>query len=119
MRIIVVDDDARILSAMRRKLEDSHHEVKTVLNANSAMYMLDHTDGVQLVITDYSMPGGMNGLELAIAIRDSGYKMPIFLLTGSDINEEMAKSAGITQVFSKSRFGELLEAVENLSKKEV
>lgn len=65
------------------------------------------------------MPGGMNGVDLSQEIRSAGFQMPIFLLSASDINKEMAKSAGITKVFSKSKFSELLEAVENLNKKEV
>lgn len=119
MKILVVDDNPYVQNPLKRNLEDNGHLVETVSNANDALDMIDLFKGtcVDLVITDYSMPGGMNGVELAKEIRKRGFKMPIWLLSASDIDEEMAKGAGIEKVFSKFRPSEFWETVENLKQK--
>ena len=118
MKILVVDDDPDILEALKRKLEDIGHAVETAQCASDSLDMLDlfKATGVDLIMTDYNMPGGMNGLELGREIRERGFKMPIWLVTGSNINKEVAKSAGITQVISKGTF-ELFEAIKRLNQK--
>lgn len=118
MKILVVDDKPYVLSALKRSLEDIGHLVEIVSNASDALDMIDLFRGtvVDLVVTDYNM-SGMNGCELAQKIRARSFKMPIWLLTASDIEEGTAKAAGVTKVFSKSTFRELLTAIENLKQK--
>ncbi len=80
-KILVVDDDALISMSTVDMLEDLGHKV---IEANSGKHALEllKTDGpVDLMMTDYSMPG-MNGAELAeIALRTYP-GMQILLATG-------------------------------------
>jgi len=55
-------------------------------------------------------------VELAKEIRASGHRMPIWLLSASNINEEMAKDAGIEKVFLKYRPDKLWSAIKNFGK---
>jgi DNA-binding NarL/FixJ family response regulator len=66
---------------------------------------------VQLLITDFNMPG-MNGLELAVAVRATLPAVPVIITTGY-IGEELTDSAdrmGGVAVLQKERsFEELVE----------
>ncbi|OGF74115.1 hypothetical protein A2W54_00440 [Candidatus Giovannonibacteria bacterium RIFCSPHIGHO2_02_43_13] len=118
MYILIVDDDVQVLSALKRKLEDMGHVVVEAIGPSHSLYILSVSVvfGPDLIITDYNMPGAMNGVELAKEIRASGHRMPIWLLSASNINEEMAKDAGIEKVFLKYRPDKFWSAIKNFGK---
>ncbi len=67
-RILVVDDDPIVLAGTAAMLEDLGHIATEVGSAESALRVLLSDANIDLVITDYAMPG-MNGTELADRIR--------------------------------------------------
>lgn len=86
-RILVVDDTESILILMYRILKDLGYEVETVSNASEALEKFK-IESFDLVITDFNMPG-MNGVELAGALKALQPKVPIILYT-SDPNGKMS-----------------------------
>jgi DNA-binding response OmpR family regulator/nitrogen-specific signal transduction histidine kinase len=79
--ILVVDDDALIAMSTVDMIEDLGH---TVIEANSgegALAVLRGDAQVDLMITDYAMPG-MTGNELAKAAKALRPDLPILLATG-------------------------------------
>ncbi len=79
--ILVVDDDALIAMSTVDMLTDLGH---TVLEANSgtqALELLRSGQAVDLVLTDYAMPG-MTGVELGAAARALRPDLPVLLATG-------------------------------------
>ncbi|MDQ3808784.1 MAG: response regulator transcription factor [Chloroflexota bacterium] len=80
-RVLVVDDDPRILSMMRRVLEADGYAVSVALDGEAA---LDHVraDAFDLLILDVMMPG-RDGFDVCRAVRrESG--VPILMLTARD-----------------------------------
>lgn len=80
-RILAVDDDALILMSTVEMIEDLGH---TVLSANSgakALELLEAGDAIDLLITDYAMPG-MTGVQLARLARNLRPDLPVLLATG-------------------------------------
>ncbi len=80
-KILVVDDEALISMSTMDMLEDLGH---TVLEANSgkqALEILAESGPVDLVMTDYSMPG-MSGAELAEIVLKTYPGLPVLLATG-------------------------------------
>ena len=71
IRILVVDDEPDILLGLNALLEQRGHHVKTFHKAASALEHLTSAGGPQydLLITDYRMPGGMSGLDLAKRVK--------------------------------------------------
>lgn len=61
-KILVVDDEAGILSAMQRLFHDDPYDVLTSSCGQFALDLLQESGPVQLIISDYRMPG-MNGVE--------------------------------------------------------
>jgi signal transduction histidine kinase/CheY-like chemotaxis protein len=79
--LLYVDDDFLIGMSTTTLLEDLGH---TVIKANSgakALEVLEAGTAVDLMITDYAMPG-MTGMQLAEAARRLRPSLPILLATG-------------------------------------
>jgi len=60
--LLIVDDEARILTALRRVLRSESYEILTAETPAEALRLLD-ARRVDLVLSDHKMPG-MSGLEL-------------------------------------------------------
>ena len=81
MIILVVDDDALIAMSIADMLEDLGHEVIEAGSGEQALDVLRGSGSVDLLITDYAMPG-MNGAQLAAAAREVRRGLPVLLATG-------------------------------------
>jgi two-component system, response regulator PdtaR len=56
--------------------------VLTALNADEAIHLLETEADIRTVFTDIEMPGSMDGLRLAAAVRDRWPPINIILTTG-------------------------------------
>jgi CheY-like chemotaxis protein len=79
-KILVVDDDPRLLRALTDLLEGSGHAVLMAASGAEALQSFE-AEAADLVITDLGMPG-MTGWELAERIKARAPETPVFLLTG-------------------------------------
>jgi DNA-binding response OmpR family regulator len=80
MRILVVEDDQKIASAIKRGLELSGYAVDTVHDGDSGYsYAVD--PDYDLVVLDRMLPGSMDGIEVCKRIRQDGVSTPILMLT--------------------------------------
>jgi CheY-like chemotaxis protein len=81
--ILCVDDDTVILNYERVLLERSGYSVLTASSAQQALRLVSvcHCDAVLL---DYEMPG-MNGYEIATAIKRVRPELTVILLSGGEV----------------------------------
>jgi DNA-binding NtrC family response regulator len=79
--VLLVDDDDRVLSSLRRSLRREPFEIETVGNAERALERLRVAPAVALVISDFRMPG-MTGLELLKIVRQRYRSTARILLSG-------------------------------------
>jgi len=79
--ILLVDDDSLIASSTKVLLELIGHDVIDVSSAESAIDVIEHNSAIDLVMTDYAMPG-MTGLELATYVSRFRPEIPVLLVTG-------------------------------------
>jgi CheY-like chemotaxis protein len=118
IRILVVDDEPDILLGLSALLERLGHDVTTFEEPAQALEHIASGDvDYDLVITDYRMPGGISGLDLAKQVkkherRKGGRrKTKVFLMSAFDImslpelNEpelnEAAKSEIVDEIIQK------------------
>lgn len=110
--IIVVEDAPDILIVLRRLLHDLQlaYDVITTDNAASALAQATLRP-CALLITDYMLGGGMNGLELAREFR-SRWQCPAVMITAyaTPALRASAEAAGVTKVIAKPFYVDDLEA---------
>jgi len=119
-RLLVVDDDIQILSALEAALRRKGFDVETASNGFEALRRLDAAP-VQAVLTDLRMPG-MDGLELLHQIRRSRPELPIIMLSafGTVPEAVLAIKAGATDFLLKPFSHDALDSVlQNLNHKPV
>jgi CheY-like chemotaxis protein len=63
MFILTVEDDFLISEYLRAILEVGGHRVIATFEADEAIEVLERVRDIQLVITDISMPGSMDGSD--------------------------------------------------------
>ena len=97
--ILLVDDDPGIRFALTEVLHERGYRVRC---ASSGAEALTTLDGVDVVVTDLSMPG-MDGLELVSRIAARCPALPVILLTahGSENMVRIASSRGACGCVSK------------------
>ena len=90
LRILVVDDEVDILLGLNALLRRQSHYVKTFDNSLEALRHISSNNGdtsYDLVITDYRMPGGISGLDLAKWVKEhTRRKTKVFLMTAFDMS---------------------------------
>lgn len=79
-RVLLVDDEPALVKAYRRVLTGHGYEVDTASDGDQAISLFQR-GGVDVVMTDITMPG-MDGMELLRAIRRADPDVPIVLATG-------------------------------------
>lgn len=86
LRILVVEDDPDVGEMLAALLAGQGHGVTTAPDGPAALESLAH-GAPDLVIADYNLPNGPNGLELARMIRAAaGRPVPVLILTGDISN---------------------------------
>jgi len=78
--VLLVDDEERILSALRRTLRREGYELLTAQTPAQALAILDERP-VDLVVSDQKMPG-LSGVDLLAQIGRRRPGIPRILLTG-------------------------------------
>jgi signal transduction histidine kinase len=81
LTLLFVDDDFLISLSTAALLEDLGHAVIKASSGSAALDVLKSDKPVDIMITDYAMPG-MTGLQLAEAARTLRPGLPILLATG-------------------------------------
>ena len=115
--ILYVDDQATLLPMIRTMIESLGYGVTTHADPTAALAAFRGDPGAfDAVVTDYKMPG-MNGLDLARAVRSLRSDAPIALISGyagGDFVEE-ARSVGIDEfIYKPSIAYELGSVIERL-----
>jgi PAS domain S-box-containing protein len=80
LTILAVDDDALVLTNTAAMLEELGHDVLQAASGRQAIEILGE-EAVDLVLTDYAMPG-MTGTQLAEAIERDRPGLPVLMVSG-------------------------------------
>ena len=99
MKLLLVDDDILICSALSRSLVRMGHASRTATSVKEALSLLE-AEAPSAVLTDLDLGAGGNGIELIKELRQRGYAWPTILMTGSDLAETRGRleSAGLSDI---------------------
>lgn len=80
--VIVVEDEVIVRMDIAMSLQDEGFIVLEASNADEAIGLLDAHPEIRLMFTDIDMPGSMDGLKLAEAVRDRWPPVKIIIASG-------------------------------------
>ena len=82
VRLLLVEDNAQVRELAHSVLAEEGHEIVEAAQADQALDILDQDDRIEFVFSDLVMPGKMDGLDLARAVRERFPQIPVVLATG-------------------------------------
>lgn len=115
MRILVVEDEKKVASFVKKGLEEESYAVDVSYDGMEGGYLAE-TNPYDLIILDIMLPG-KNGLAVLRELRDKGINTPILLLTakGSVEDKVTGLNAGADDYLAKPFvFSELLARIRSL-----
>jgi len=109
VRACLCDDD-RLTRMLHKNLLSKH--LAEVVVYDKASDAVDQLDGFDLLLTDMYMPD-INGDELVVHVRESGYEGVIVVVSGMEDDEQVArlKRLGANEVISKPLTGEKIVGI--------
>jgi len=116
IRILLVEDDARVASFVRRGLKEAEGYAVDVIRDGEAAIFQAQTESYDLIILDLLLPK-RSGLEVLSTLREGKLTTPVLILTAKDDLQDKVKGleAGADDYLTKPfGFEELLARVRAL-----
>ena len=102
-RVLIVDDDALVLRSLERALETAGFRTRCYTAPREALHAMEHDDpGV--IISDYVMPGGLDGVAFLHEARARAPNATRILCTAADdfhVAQQAVNSGEVYRIISK------------------
>jgi len=86
VRVLVVEDEPKVASALKEGLEGEGYEVVVEHTGEGGFFRLN-TEPFDIILLDLMLPG-RDGLQMLTTLRGRGLKMPVLVLTARDALED-------------------------------
>ncbi len=96
--VLLVEDNAEVVEVARAYFAELGYRVKVAASAQSGLDLIEREGDIDLVFSDILMPGGMNGLDLAKAVRRRFPNVVVLLTTGYSSSAQDAVRQGFEVV---------------------
>ncbi len=116
--IMVVEDDPEVRDLLDVLLNEEGHRSVTASDGITALEVLTQK-AIQpdLILTDYNLPNGMDGLEIAAKVREKLHRqIPAIILTGDISTSALRRIAGqdCVQLNKPVKTAEVMRAIQRL-----
>ena len=121
MKILIVEDNQRVARFVTRGLREAGHTVEHADNGRDGMFSAA-SEPYDVIVMDRMLPGNIDGLGIIAALRKSGNRTPILILSAlNDVDERIRglRSGGDDYLTKPFAFGELLARVDALGRRSV
>ena len=116
MKVLLVEDNERVSSFVRKGLTEAGYTIDHADNGRDGMY-LAAGESYDAIVMDRMLPGDIDGLGIIAALRKTGSRTPILILSAlSDVDERIRglQSGGDDYLVKPFAFGELLARLDAL-----
>ncbi|WP_417325766.1 response regulator [Halarcobacter sp.] len=93
MKILIIEDDEKIVNFLKKGLEEESYSVDYSLNGDEGIYLASVND-YDLILLDIMLPI-KDGIEVCKTLRADGINTPIIMLTAKDSIEDKIKGLDI------------------------
>ena len=115
--ILIVEDDPLILEFLCEILQEEGFKVEPQTSADAAsLYLEKHAADVALLLTDITMPGTLNGADLANLFGDRWPEKPVMVMSGYETPETSGVKHSVAFIKKPWAIGQLLDCVEEAFK---
>ena len=118
MKILLIDDEIKIIQSLKQGLEENGMEVELAYDGETGKKLAEKND-YNVIVSDVIMPK-LNGYELVKALRYKGNETPVLLLSALDAIDEkvVGLESGADDYLSKPfAFQELLARIKALDRR--
>lgn len=116
--ILVIEDDPEVRDLLEQFLKDEGHRTVVASDGVAALDMVTRgTIRPDLILADYNLPRGMNGLETIVKVREElNRRIPVIFVTGDISTETLREIAlqGCLQFNKPVKLTLLTEAIRRL-----
>jgi two-component system OmpR family response regulator len=119
MKVLLVEDNDRVARFVNKGLTEAGHTVDLADNGRDGMF-LAASEAYDVMVLDRMLPGGVDGLGIIEALRKTGNKVPILILSAlSDVDERIKglKAGSDDYLVKPFSFGELLARIDALMRR--
>ena len=116
MKVLLVEDNERVSSFVRKGLTEAGHTIDHADNGRDGMF-LAAGESYDAIVMDRMLPGDIDGLGIIAALRRTGSRTPILILSAlSDVDERIRglQTGGDDYLVKPFAFGELLARLDAL-----
>ena len=116
MKVLLVEDNERVTQFVIKGLKESGHTADHAANGRDGMF-LAASEPYDVIIMDRMLPGDIDGLAIIEALRKSGKRTPILILSAlSDVDERIRglRAGGDDYLTKPFAFSELLARLQAL-----
>lgn len=86
MRILIVEDEAKVAAALREGLAGEHYDVAVARTGEEGFFRAN-AEKFDLLVLDVMLPG-RSGIEVLKTLREKGMTTPVLILTARDAVED-------------------------------
>ena len=98
-KVLLVEDEPVFRVAMAELLEEAGFDVTVACTGDEAVILLAEDDRFDALMTDVSMPGEINGVELAAHAREIHPGLPVVFVSGRPESEVRSHAVGAPMAF--------------------
>jgi two-component system NtrC family sensor kinase len=113
-KVLLVEDNAEVADVCKGYFQQLGYQVNHAESAQEALELLENEKAFDLVFSDILMPGLMNGLDLAKAVRDRFPRLPVVLATGYSTSAQDAVRQGFMVVQKPFDFSALDQSIREV-----
>ena len=113
--VLVVEDEQLLRLFATDMIEEAGFEVLQAPNASAALMTLEERLDVRVVFTDVNMPGGIDGIMLAICIRRRWPTIQIIITSGRPWPDEAVVPADVVFFPKPYRQDRVLDTVRKMA----
>jgi len=119
MKILLVEDNERVAQFVGKGLRESGHVLDHADNGRDGLFLAS-SETYDAIVLDRMLPGGIDGLGIIEALRKTGTKTPILILSAlAEVDDRIKglRAGGDDYLTKPFAFGELLARLDALTRR--